>query len=283
MSSEGVLYIAFGWPYLAMALNSARTFRETNPGRGITIVTNVALPAESTIAGFDASTDHWITVEDAATTNRSYKTSADRYTPYDRTLLLDADTVVLGDLDVPFRLLDFADVLIRPDPKGQRRSWQRDELILDVGRMGDVPSWNGGVIFFRRGDGSQDLFQRWNHGFATGPSDYDQPSLVEAVLTSQARVLPLDERWNAPTSRFRKAGGHDGPTRILHYMSRMPDWVARDVESLSAGVQEGHEAEHATLGSWLASRAGEPQPIDSDHWAGAQLGRILEAVRGFRA
>ena len=254
MSTEGVLYIAFGWPYLMMALNSARTFRATNAARGITILTDIALPAESAIDGFDPSMDRWITVDSDPSANRTYKTSADRYTPYDRTLLLDADTVVLGDLDIPFRLLDFADALIKLDSKGQNRPWQRDEPILDIGRMGDVPAWNGGVVFFRVGDGCRDLFSRWSKGFALRGSSYDQPALLEAVLASRARVLPLDERWNCPTGRYFKTGGPNGPTLILHYMSRMPSAVARDVQRLSAGLSAGHASEHEGLSTWMSIR-----------------------------
>jgi len=280
MSTEGVLYVAFGWPYLAMALNSARTFRATNPGRGITVLTNVTLPPRSMISNFDASTDHWVTVEDDESTNRLFKTSADLHSPYDKTLLLDADTVVLGPLDVPFRLLDFADVLVRPDPKGMSRPWQRDEPILDIGRMGDVPSWNSGVVFFRNGQGSRDLFHRWNEGFAARRSSYDQPALVEAVLTSQARVLPLDERWNAPTSRYRKAGGAEGPTQILHYMAKMPEWVVQDVGDVVGQLESGHGVDGTVVMHSLAERSGTNDRGKVSWTAKSQIFRTLRGLRG---
>ena len=239
MSEEGVLYVAFGGPHLLMALHSAETFRATNPGRGISIVTNIALRPEQAIEGFDPASDRLLVVDSEDATNRDVKTAADRYTTYGRTLLLDAYTLVLGTLDVPFGLLSYADVLVKLDPKGQNRPWQKDEPILDLGPMGGLPAWTSGVVFFRRAEGSEDLFLRWSRGFRDRGSAYDQPALLEATLTTSARVLALDERWNCPTSRYLKAGGGDGPTRILHYMSDVPEDVVAGIRrtSLRLGAQ----------------------------------------------
>jgi hypothetical protein len=241
MSTEGVLYVAFGGPYLLMALHSAETFRATNPGRGISIVTNIAVRPEGVIEGYDPTSDRLIVVEAEDARNREFKTSANRFTTYERTLLLDSDTVVLGALDVPFGVLSYADVLLKLDPKGQNRPWQKDEPILDLGPMGGLPTWNGGVLFFRRGEGSEDIFMRWSRGFGDRRSAYDQPALLEATLTSSARVLALDERWNCPASRFRKTGGPQGPTQILHYMTDVPAEVVAGIRrtSVRLGAEGG--------------------------------------------
>lgn len=239
--SEGVVYVAFGRPFLMMALNSAASLRASNPSRGITIVTNLGLDAESVIPEFRREDDDWVHIDQTDGRNRLAKTSANEWSRYDRTLLLDADSVVLRPLDIPFRLLGFADVLLKLDPKGQTRPWQRDEEILDIGPMGDIPAWNGGVIFFRRGSATRDFFSRWRDAFNERGSEFDQPALVEAVLTTRARVLALDTRWNSPVGPYQKSGGTDGPTRLLHYMRATPDWVRRDVLALEQRlVRAGH-------------------------------------------
>lgn len=231
---EGVTYIAFGRTHYVMALFSASSFRRTNPGRGVRIVTDIHIPLDQAFEDFDPTTDSSCFVQSSAERNRAFKTSANRYSPFPRTLLLDADTVVLQDLDLPFRLLNHADLLLKPDPKGQNRDWQREEWVLDLGVLGDIPSWNGGVVFFRRSTVTDEFFDSWHSGLLERGSEFDQPSLVEAIITSSARVLPLDERWNSPTSRFRKSGERSGPTRILHYMREMPRWVRDGVLEVDA-------------------------------------------------
>lgn len=225
LGDEGVMYVAFGRLHLVMAVHSAASFRRTNPTRGITIVTNVEIPPSEAIIGFDPTRDAFVLVADSTEANRDFKTSAGLHSRYGRTLLLDADTVVLKSLDEPFSLLGYVDVLLKPDPKGQNRVWQQEEIILDVARMGDVPAWNGGVMFFRRRAVVEQLFLTWSERYRAKGSPFDQPSLLEATLLSSARVFPLDERWNCPTGRFEKSGGFEGPTRILHYMRSAPSWV----------------------------------------------------------
>lgn len=228
----GILYVALGRPHLMMALHSARSARVADPWLGISIVTNLVLPPEVAIPEYRHASDHLVRVSGETATNRIFKVSAASRTPYANTLLLDADTVVLRSLDSAFRMLAFVDVLIKLDPKGQLRPWQSDEDILGLGRLGDLPAWNSGAIFFRQGPGSADLFRRWEVDFVQRGSRFDQPSLSVATLTSVARIHPLDERWNCPTSRFAKLGGKSGPANVLHYMSNVPDAVAQSVVAI---------------------------------------------------
>ena len=253
MRSEGVLYVAFGAPHLLMALHSARTFRRSNPDRGVTVLTDIRVPDEA-IEGFDPRRDRIVVVDSPASENRLFKTSASLHTTYDRTLLLDADTVVLKNLDAPFHLLDYADVLLKLDPKGQNRSCQKHEEILDLGAFGGLPAWNGGVVFFRRNQRTDEFFREWNERFILRGSPFDQPALLETTFVTNAKVLPLDERWNCPTGRFERFGGAGGPVSILHYMSQVPPEVMAGVAEIAGRLGQPGRRLHANSLEYLVGR-----------------------------
>lgn len=278
MRSEGVLYVAFGAPHLLMALHSARTFRRSNPARGVTVITDIEVPDEA-IEGFDPKRDRIVVVDSPASENRLFKTSASQHTTFDRTLLLDADTVVLKHLDAPFRLLDYADVLLKLDPKGQNRPWQRHEEILDLGEFGGLPAWNGGVIFFRQNLRTDAFFREWSERFILRGSPFDQPALLETTLVSDAKVLPLDERWNCPTGRFERSGGVGGPVSILHYMSQMPPEVMAGVDEVAGRLGQRGKGLHA---DFLRYVAGRQRSSGSGLAAPSRVRQLLSNVFGRR-
>ncbi len=58
-ASDGVIYVAVGPEFLAMALRSAQSLRATNPEFGIALVTNVGPRQGTAFAWTIDLIDHW--------------------------------------------------------------------------------------------------------------------------------------------------------------------------------------------------------------------------------
>ena len=191
--SRGVVYLAFGAPYLAMALVSAASLRATNPSVPICVFTNVTKHPPDVSWWGEHAEDRWVFIEDRSETNRQYKTDMLAITPFDRTLYLDCDTFVVGSLDRIWELLDHFDLLLRPVPRPGDRSVR---ILQGSIRFADVTHFNAGVFGFRRTDATADFFRRWNEVFRAMELSVDQPALVEALFTSRARLYPLRSEFN---------------------------------------------------------------------------------------
>ena len=254
---RGVLYVAFGWPYLLLALESMRSVRRVCPGLPIAVVTSPdltpVLPEE--LLGL---ADHWRTVDLPAEENRQVKTSADQYSPFRRTVMLDADTLVVNDLRPMFAGLDHFDIGFKLNDVRLGSAGQVDKgdmLVLDGRwRVDDLPHWNGAVCLFRTSPATRDFFATWNQRFSEIGSRYDQVSLVDALFLSAVRLISFDYRWNSPAKSYRNS--RKGPdVVIVHYGSDVPDEVLasarRDVLLMGPAVQHASdELEH-----FLADRA----------------------------
>lgn len=225
-ADRGVVYLAFGDLFLAMALRSAATVKELDPSVGTCIVTNVASPSVLAPAT-RGLVDHWVHSEQATSDNRLTKVRILDHAPFDKTVYLDADTLVLGHLRELFVMLDWFDVAVRLNPFGRGGGKGRWEVLGGL-QTGQLPHWNSGVIAFRRGAGARDFFDAWSNAYARVGASSDQVSLVEAVFNTGARVLSLDVRWNCPLG-LHLARGKEMGTKVLHYTSKMPRPVAAEI------------------------------------------------------
>ncbi len=221
--AQGVLYVALGVEFLAMALASATTLRRMSPELGVALVTNVGPRDEARFTWTTALVDHWQYIEVDARANRETKLLMYELSPFRRTLYLDADTEVLADISPMFAWLEHADIALHLQPRGARPGAANINLDQEM-LVGDLPHWNSGVILFRRTPNVRAFFSEWQEEFARLDESIDQAALASTMMRSTARVLTFDMRWNCPPSSARKYDWeHLGGVRILHYMRGMPD------------------------------------------------------------
>ena len=222
----GVIYLAFGAPYLAIALRSIRSLRETNPGLPVCLVTNCPVEA-SQIDLLDPS-DSIVVLEESQARNRSIKTSINKISPFERTVFLDCDTVVMGSLANGFRFLDNFDLAFRLNPYPQTRKGKADIKIMEGLTVGDCPHWNSGVMFFAKRPETDLFFERWNQNFEALENGYDQVSLVKTIFEDRGRVLSLDIKWNASdTILGRKKWRRQA--KVFHYASNISNRLSREL------------------------------------------------------
>lgn len=225
-ANNGVVYVAFGRPYLAMALHSIRSLRAKNGDLPVFLITNI--PVTIAELPLDPAKDTLHVMDMDQSRNRDIKTSVYALVPFERTAFIDCDTVILGDLTDGFRFLDYFDLALRLNPYPQTRKGKADIEILDGLAVGDCPHWNSGVVFFRKSDLSAAFFKAWVRNFKELANPYDQVSLVRTIFQEKARVLSLDARWNA-TDPFLQRARWRKRTKIFHYATNISDKLVHDV------------------------------------------------------
>lgn len=219
-NNKGVVYIAFGHLYLAMALFSISTLRRKNCDLPVMIITNMDVDF--------GRLDFWSDARDIvkiinidAKQNREIKTDLYKYVPFDRAAYIDADTYILNNFDNVWTFLDYFDIALKLNPIKQKKAGKGDQLILNSSTyVRDVPHFNSGVIFFKKSEKTKNFFALWSKSFREGNVPYDQVSLVDSIFKCEARVLPLTADWNYfPDWRYY-AGKVKSPY-IVHYTNRI--------------------------------------------------------------
>ena len=212
---KGVVYLAFGNAYLAMALTSLVSLRQLHPDMPVCIITNVCEEPRDILIEQNLSHHlRWEFVSAGNEANRQFKTRLDRYTPFEKTVFLDCDTLVFADISDLFYYLEYFDVACVQRTHAQVKPGKGDIKILEDRTVSDLPHWNSGVIAFRNTTNAAEFFEEWNKAHNRIGAPVDQVSLVEAVFLSNTRFLSLDKRWNFQgTARNRAPSG----AKIVHY------------------------------------------------------------------
>lgn len=194
-TGRGLLYIASGAGHVAAAAASAASARRTNPDLGIAIFSDQPDPG----AVFDRA-------EPIDAAHVRSKVDYLPRTPFERTLYLDSDTRVMGDLGDLFRLLD------RFDLGAAHRVRDTDRTLRPGGPIpAAFPEHNGGVVLYRATPPTIAFLEAWRAAYHAGGVEADQISFRATLWASDIRVAVLPPRFN--TRRY---------TWIEHWLSSRP-------------------------------------------------------------
>jgi hypothetical protein len=260
-SQFGVIYLAFGAPYLAMALNSVASLRVFNPALPVCILTNVVdQPPETD--WWKSTASHWLFFDKATDANREIKTNIYAYSPFDKSAYLDCDTLVLADLTPLSLFLDYFDILLKPSE--QPGKTDRKRTILNGVPYGTVTHFNGGVLGFRKAANVEQFFDCWRERYNELNFKRDQPSLVEALFYSNVRMFPLRRRWNC-SDRWYAKNEIRLDVAIWHYKTRMDkhleQYVVRAVEWFSNDPKHLQEVKNFMLRQRVSRKHHSPKWI----------------------
>lgn len=223
--SQGVLYVGVDRPYFEQSLESLESLRESNDVPA-SIVTSPELADAKGADLFDSV----ITVEDSFgdVRDKVYNFSA---SPYDKTLFLDGDTTVIGDISDVFELLERVDIAAVASPS---------QYTIDIPDVPNCfPKMNTGVVAFRDTVAVDEMFELWAElverqretgrprsdeslandeyetlaDLANFGNVYDEPPFREAVYRSDVSWSMLPPEYN-----FGKPGrGHtQREVKVLH-------------------------------------------------------------------
>jgi lipopolysaccharide biosynthesis glycosyltransferase len=226
-----VLYLALGESYAELATSSARTLRLHGYDGPVRVITDT--PSHE-LTGLECET-HVVGSVPGGFSSRFHKTQLYRWS-FDRTLFLDADTVVIASIDEVWEKLEGHDMAMTPDlhssvahvlansvtdPKRRAGEFQ---LMRDLA-LTDQRYYNSGVMLFQRSPRQAEMFTRWHQEWNRFGGE-DQLALVRAIAGTGTRVRTLDSSWNRRPKAFtsvaeaRAAGVH-----ILHFLSRQRSFL----------------------------------------------------------
>jgi hypothetical protein len=203
MSSRGVIYIVWGSNMYAMLRRSWNSLRAFHPN----------LPIEV----FPVTADNWIKA-------RIEKTRMAELSPFEETLYLDADTVVMGNLDYAFeksRRFGLA-CCINECPWARRNT---------RAHAGDIIEYNTGVLFFTQA--MRGLFSSWTRlaneldsalpwidGDTLKIMQFnDQCSFAAAVEETGISPFVLPLNWNFRPQFYKS---FFGPIKVWHAYDDVP-------------------------------------------------------------
>ena len=184
MPSKGVIYVATGAGYLDLAIQSARSLKQHNPD----------LPADIfTDAPDAAGLDVFDQVHPVPNTHERARFDCFGLSRFDRTLLLDCDTLVLRPLGDLFDILHRFDLAMAHDVR------RASDLIQEGAQVQTpyaFPQLNAGVMLYRHSAETKAFFAEWRRRYYEQGEGRDQVTLKDLLWESDIRFYVLPPEFN---------------------------------------------------------------------------------------
>ncbi len=246
---KGVIYVASGAGYRALAEASARSLRAVEPALPVDLFTDDPGAVETGL--FDA-------VRGIDNPHPRSKLDCMGQTRFERTLFLDADTLLLAPLGDLFDVLDRFELALAHDVR-------RATALIRESAGGPTPyafpQLNSGVVLYRRSPRMRDFLAEWARRFAESGAARDQPVLKAMLWETDLRfwVLPPEFNLRRVTMLDAWEPGDALPT-ILHSHRLMDHMRGRgpriaDAVALVEAERDAFEAE------WEAAGGRDPDPV----------------------
>lgn len=225
VNNQGVLYIATGEEYLHQAKLSAQTVRR-HTDLPIAVVTDRSVENDCF--------DRVIVVDNPEDSFADKPKYIDR-SPFDRTLYLDTDAFLIGNVSELLTMLENVDIATAIDPY----EW---ELRVDQQRSFDdvpmsVPIYQTGVIAYKHTSRTKELFDTWYNIQENTDIKRDQASFRPALYRTELQFCSFSHQYNFLTKWPLHAVGevkvlHDNSISDLEYL----DTVAKRIND-SSGIR----------------------------------------------
>ena len=203
----GVIYIATGALHTGAARRSAASLRQTNPGLPVALFTDQPDPGPE----FDV-------VEDVPDPHARSKIDCLGRAPFERTLYLDTDTRIVGDLSGVFRLLERFDLAAAQRPRQPRRIARGRQWRHDVPPQ--FPEYNAGVLLYRRTPAVLDFFRHWKAAWLELGRGGDQITFRELLWASDLRLATLPREYNTRRYHLIDRLTRSGPPPVVLHLNR---------------------------------------------------------------
>lgn len=206
--SKGAVYIVTqDRRYLDLLLISASSLRRAMPDLPITLFSQ--FPVYSSIF------EKVVTVEPSS--DGFYdKTRCIRESPYEHTMVIDADTYVIEGVPELFPILDHFDCAANHE-EYLNTDWLNHYPRTDI--PASFPELNTGVLMLKRSVKMDGVLDDWSNLYkayldeGVGRKINDQPFFRVALYRGEARAATLTREYNC---KFRGQGYLNGPVKIIH-------------------------------------------------------------------
>lgn len=154
--TKGVVTVAFGSDrYISMARNLARSIKRNWSGTAVCLVT------DSNDADLIQLFDSVVMMDESIGRNLLQKLNLDKYTPYDETLFLDSDCLVVRDMSFAwdlYRDLDFA-VTGTQVSEGLWFGASIEDVRSRLGIEQPISKFNGGLMYWKSNEIGRGVFR----------------------------------------------------------------------------------------------------------------------------
>jgi hypothetical protein len=186
MKDFGVVYIGTGERIVKEILQSASSLKKVHPEMRITVFSDREIGRPELFESVQLISDPKYSYID--------KILPLTETPYEYTLYLDSDTIVLNPVTALFELLDQFDLAIALEPKPK-------QLQYPTQVPESFPEYNTGVFSYRKNVGNMDLFRQWHACYSEQKANvpgttHDQPAFREVLYHSPVRFTTLPSQYN---------------------------------------------------------------------------------------
>lgn len=201
MPSKGFIYATTGRDYTVLARRSARNLRAVMPDAQIDLFTD----QEITDPVFDQ-------IHRLSQSTHRPKMEAMLRSRFDRNVLLDADTIPVGDVADLFAILDCCHVA---GALAYGRPAWAFAAQKNIPRA--FPYINGGVLAFRRSPRMLQLIAEWQRMVVGNDLRHDQPALRSLLYRHRVPLIVLPHYYNMIYPGWLdRWEGNFGPPLILH-------------------------------------------------------------------
>lgn len=198
--NAGVVYVTYGGKAIKAARESIQSLRRFHSDLSVAVVSDTDPTIQDT---------KFIYHPDEDPGARAAKLATYGLSPYERTLYLDADTVVVSSLGGGFNLLDRFDLVLATDLtmaevgvlggehtySQQERETTRQEL--PTSRLTQCAC---GMVFFRKSPATKKFFKVWQTEWQRWKWR-DQGAFLRAIHKTPVRLLVLPVEWNVSGQR----------------------------------------------------------------------------------
>jgi hypothetical protein len=206
MPDRGVIYYATGHPYVKQATLSAESLKAHNDV-GVTMYTDQQVDSP-----------HVDNVVEITPGEHPFydRINYFRQTPYERTIQMDTDTYIIGDLSPVFELLNRFDIAAAYDEHRDTATERRGFENVDIDVPDSFPEFQCGVIAYRNNETVQLLFDDWQTHYEPyrDRNLLDQPHFREALYNNEIAVGTLPSEYNV---RINFGGFLYNDAKVIHY------------------------------------------------------------------
>jgi hypothetical protein len=209
-ADRGIMVIAQGASrYICMAKNIAMSLQLSNPGIPRVLVTDSQDP--DLLAYYNAV----LPADPEFGVGFSQKIHADKYSPFQRTILIDVDCLVIRDISWLFERFEGKPVSVigRKVMSGPSIGSTVEKLREQAG-VQYLLSFNGGVYYFEKRPDAQDVFNEARRIFS---NEYDALGLVKfngrpgdepvmSVAMGKFGMEPIDDDWHGMYTPVGQSG-----------------------------------------------------------------------------
>lgn len=211
----GFVLAASGRKYATAAEAAARSLRQSNPGFAVDLFTDEAVD-ETLFSQVHRLERSWFRP----------KFEALIHSRFDRTIYLDVDLVVLGDLSDVFAILDRFDIAAT-QATNRNQGFAMQSWRIPIPNA--FPQINGGMIGVRKGPETDAFLRDCQRAMIDHDLKRDQPVFRELLFESALRLATLPPEYNVRNRTLWQYGGSKlAAPRILHhtgFVARMKDDV----------------------------------------------------------